>query len=186
MYLLSIFLLPFFFSAQITQIQNSEIYISEGAVVVDQNSAAAETPKASIYISAGATLYAAENISNAELIVQAETPDKNIPQKRTEQIAKKNTKKETKKQEYIAKTGTEIKINPASEDRNFTHFQTTAGNGVITTVSSFSKFIAGTFIEYTTDSNNFKHKNSKVFYQSIAFSDSYRFYIYVRPPPGNI
>lgn len=177
-----LFLLLFaVFHSQIFQLEYSHILVQGKAIVFSADSIQTKNEKGKIYISDGSTIYSDEHIINARLIVQPKTWDKNISLKYRKSTSK-NISKNSQRKKYNAGTGAKAKINSASENKIFINFLTSAGSGVITPASSFPKFIISN-VEYKTDLNNFSNRNSEQFYHTFTFYNSYRFYIYIRPPP---
>ncbi|AZA50665.1 hypothetical protein EG346_21900 [Chryseobacterium carnipullorum] len=140
LHLLILFLMPVFLLAQLAQKQNNGIYLSNDMVSCDQNSGAVENQKSPICISA-ASVYTKGNISKAEFIAQSKTQDKNSSSKRQESIAKIVQRKILKEQEHMARLSTEIKINPAPENKKFINFIRSTGNSAMATASYFLKFL---------------------------------------------
>jgi hypothetical protein len=179
-YLLSILFLPTSFLAQITQESQSEIYISGDAIVFDQNS---ENFKIPIYITSGASIYSEENIPNGEIIVLPEKLDEIISPKRKELIVKKKLQKSFEKQRNFEESNVKVKIKVVSGHHNYINSVSSVLNGMIIPSNYFHKFIICN-PESKTNFSIFQNKDVEVFYQNFAFSGSFHFYVYVRPPPA--
>ena len=178
-----LFLLLFsVFHSQIFQSEGSHIFVQGKAIVFSADSIQTQNEKGKVYISKGTTIYSEENFYNLEFIVQSKTLNEKLSHKSQKTTLKKISKTIAKDQNYNAETVKKVNLNPISKNENFICFLASIGNGVILPTSSFPKFIISN-VEYKTDLNNFSNKNSEQFYHTFTFYNSYRFYIYVRPPP---
>lgn len=178
-----LFLLLFsVFHSQIFQSEDSHIFVQGKAIVFSADSIQTQNEKGKVYISKGTTIYSEENFYNLEFIVQSKTLNEKLSHKSQKTTLKKISKTIAKDQNYNAETVKKVNLNPISKNENFICFLASIGNGVILPTSSFPKFIISN-VEYKTDLNNFSNKNSEQFYHTFTFYNSYRFYIYVRPPP---
>mgnify|MGYP003593096164 CR=1 FL=1 len=178
-----LFLLLFsIFHSQIFQSEGSHIFVQGKAIVFSADSIQSKTEKGKVYISKGATIYSKEYIDNAEFITKPQTLNEKFSHKSQKTTLKKISKIIAKEQNHNLETGKKVNLNPISKNENFICFLTSLGNGVTTPTSSFPKFII-TKIEYKTDLNSFSNKSSEQFYHTLTSYNSYRFYIYVRPPP---
>jgi hypothetical protein len=178
-----LFLLLFsVFHSQIFQSEGSHIFVQGKAIVFSTDFIQTKTEKGKVYISKGATIYSEGYIANAEFITKPQTLNEKFSHKSQKTTLKKISKIIAKEQNHNPETGKKVNINPISKNENFICFLASIGNGVILPTSSFPKFIISN-VEYKTDLNNFSNKNSEQFYHTFTFYNSYRFYIYVRPPP---
>lgn len=178
-----LFLLLFsVFHSQIFQSEDSHIFVQGKAIVFSADSIQTQNEKGKVYISKGTTIYSEENFYNLEFIVQSKTLNEKLSHKSQKTTLKKISKTIAKDQNYNAETVKKVNLNPISKNENFICFLISIENGVMTPATSLPKFIISN-IEYKTDLNNFSNKNSEQFYHIFTLYNSYRFYIYVRPPP---
>lgn len=182
-------LLPTLYLAQIEQ-QNSSIYVSEGAVLFEQNSTIADaSPKAFIYVAKGATVCNKDKIiNNAQLIEVPEVSSKKV-YAHQDAALKKISKKIANVQKY---KGGEIeiktKIKSNSGNRRFGNSNALEICGIITTAYNFSKLVAyNDNVGFQKKLNIYKNTNfGGLYHQNFAYKDSYHFHIFVRPPPINL
>ena len=178
-----LFLLLFsVFHSQIFQSEDSHIFVQGKAIVFSTDFIQTKTEKGKVYISKGASIYSVGYIANAEFITKPQTLNEKFSHKSQKTTLQKISKIIAKEQNHNPETGKKVNINPISKNENFICFLASIGNGVILPTSSFPKFIISN-VEYKTDLNNFSNKNSEQFYHIFTLYNSYRFYIYVRPPP---
>ena len=177
-----LFLLLFsIFHSQIFQSEGSHIFVQGKAIVFSTDFIQTKTEKGKVYISKGTTIYSEENFYNLEFIVQSKTLNEKLSHK-SQKTTLQKISKIAKKHNYNPEIAKKVNLKPISKNENFICFLISIENGVILPTSSFPKFIISN-VEYKTDLNNFSNKNSEQFYHIFTLYNSYRFYIYVRPPP---
>lgn len=177
-----LFLLLFsIFHSQIFQSEGSHIFVQGKAIVFSTDFIQTKTEKGKVYISKGATIYSEGYIANAEFITKTQTLNDKFSHK-SQKTTLQKISKIAKKHNYNPEIAKKVNLNPISKNENFICFLISIENGVMTPATSFPKFIISN-IEYKTDLNNFSNKNSEQFYHIFTLYNSYRFYIYVRPPP---
>lgn len=188
LHLLSMFLLPTFFIAQIVQDKNALVYVSEDAIVFEQNNSKTitENTKVYIFITDDAIIYNKEKIANTEIIASVKSLGENLLSKRKGAVKQTLSKKIAKKQYHLQqKTETKAIINSIPEDKNLASFFFTSKDAVTAPANSIVKYIIVTPVAQTAF-HNFRNIIPKIYYQDLEFFNTYLSDICARPPPINI